>query len=285
MSTSTPSRYCRLKYFNTIFVCGTDEYGTATETKAQEEGVSCQQLCDKYHALHASVYKWFNIGFDHFGRTTNSKHKKIAQDIFLKLHDKKLLHEECVQQHFCMQCERFLSDRFVEGICPLCGFLDARGDQCDGCGKLLNAIDLIQPKCKNDGSTPVIKESTQIFLELNNLQDRCEKFIEKSSSHGFWSSNARVIAQSWLKEGLRARCITRDLQWGTPVPLEEFKKKVLYVWFDAPIGFVGVFLCRLIASYMSITAEYTDSWELWWKDPKNVELYQFMGFLLFLLLN
>lgn len=160
---------------------------------------------------------------------------------------------------------RFLADRYVEGTCPHCKYDDARGDQCDACGKLLNATDLVNPRCKLDGNAPITKDSNHLFLDLAKLQPEIEAAFKQSSVDGMWSANGINITQSWLKEGLRPRCITRDLKWGTPVPLEGYEDKVFYVWFDAPIG------------YPSITANYTDEWEKWWKNPENVKLYQFMG--------
>ena len=141
-----------------------------------------------------------------------------------------------MSQLFCEKCQRFLADRYVEGVCPLCKYPDARGDQCDGCGKLLNATDLISPRCKLDGTPPIVRESNHMFLNLPELQSDCEAFVAKNSETGFWTSNGKHITATWLKEGLKPRCITRDLKWGTPVPLDSMKEKVLYVWFDAPIG-------------------------------------------------
>lgn len=167
---------------------------------------------------------------------------RIAQDIFTTIHKNDLLTTETVQQLYSENHQRFLADRFVEGTCPNCGFTDARGDQCDGCGKLLNAIELINPRSKLDGSTPIIKSSEHMFLNLPVLQSQCESWAEEQSKKGFWTANGKNITFSWMKEGLKPRCITRDLKWGTPVPLDSMKGKVLYVWFDAPIGYVKCFL-------------------------------------------
>ncbi|KAK9461754.1 tRNA synthetases class I (M)-domain-containing protein, partial [Lipomyces oligophaga] len=265
LSADVFARYMKARAVNTLFVCGTDEYGTATETKALEDGVTPKQLCDKYHVIHKEVYDWFNIGFDKFGRTTTPQQTEIAQQIFKDLDDNGFLEEQSMTQLYCEKHDGFLADRFVEGICPRCGYEDARGDQCDVCGNLLNPFELIQPRCKIDGTTPIPKDSKHIFLSLNKLQPELEKWIEKSSELGNWSRNGKVITESWVKEGLHPRCITRDLKWGTPVPLETYKDKVLYVWFDACIG------------YVSITANYTDKWKLWWQQPDKVKLYQFMG--------
>ncbi|KAI9297528.1 methionyl-tRNA synthetase [Neoconidiobolus thromboides FSU 785] len=265
LSADVFARYCRISGENYLYICGTDEYGTATETKALEEGVSCQELCDKYNKIHQEVYKHFEIDFDYFGRTTTEQQTVIAQDIFMKLHENGFTHQETVSQLYCEKCERFLADRYVEGTCPKCQYNDARGDQCDQCGTLLNASELIKPRCKLDSNSPVLRDSTHIFLDLPNLQTDCENFVNNSSEKGKWTTNGKTITKSWLKEGLKPRCITRDLKWGTPVPLEEMKNKVFYVWFDAPIG------------YLSITANYTKEWEKWWKNPEQVELFQFMG--------
>ncbi|RWS29485.1 Methionine--tRNA ligase: cytoplasmic-like protein [Leptotrombidium deliense] len=263
LSADVFARYCRLRNYNVIYICGTDEYGTATETKAIQLGVTPQQICDKYHKIHADVYEWFNISFDKFGRTTTEQQTKIAQDIFWKVYNNGYCLEESVEQQFCEKCDRFLADRLVEGTCPLCNYDDARGDQCDKCGKLLDPMDLKNPRCKTCSNTPIVKSSKHLFLDLPKLQPQLEEWFEKNCDS--WTQTARVIAKAWLKEGLKPRCITRDLKWGTPVPLEGYSDKVFYVWFDAPIG------------YLSISANYTEDWEKWWKNPSDVELYQFMA--------
>ena len=257
-------------------MCGTDEYGTATETKALEEGVTPRQLCDKYNKLHAEIYDWFEIGFDIFGRTSTEQQKKITQDIFRRLYENDFLVERTSRQPYCEKHKSFLADRFIEGTCPKCGYDDARGDQCDSCGSVdYEPLDLKKPRCKVDpDTTPVARDTRHIHLKLDKLQPRIEEWFEKASKNGAWSRNGSVITESWLRQGLRDRGITRDLKWGTPIPLDVFaneedkeiyKDKVFYVWFDACIG------------YVSITANYTEEWEKWWRDPENVQLYQFMG--------
>ena len=166
LSADVFARFCRLRHYNTLFICGTDEYGTSTETKALEEGLSCQDICDKYHKLHSEIYQWFDIGFDHFGRTTTPKQTAIAQDIFWQLHKSGNLIEDAMDQLHCDKCDRFLADRFVEGICPLpgCGYEDARGDQCDACGKLINAIELKEPRCKLCSCRPQVQTSKHVFI-------------------------------------------------------------------------------------------------------------------------
>ncbi|KAI8924511.1 hypothetical protein BC831DRAFT_498466 [Entophlyctis helioformis] len=237
LSADVFARYARLRGYNVLYIAGTDEYGTATETKAIEEKMSCKDLCDKYYKFHDESYKWFGIDFDKFGRTTTPQQTEIAQDIYLKLEK---------------------NGHVIEDT-------DARGDQCDGCGKLLNAIELKNPRCKLDGASPSVRDSRHLFLNLTGQQPKLEEWFKKTSMEGSWSANSQTITNSWLKEGLKPRCITRDLKWGTPVPRKGYENKVFYVWFDAPIG------------YLSITATYTPEWKQWWRNPKDVQLYQFMG--------
>lgn len=302
------ARYCRLRDYETFYVSGTDEYGTATETKALEEKKTPQQICDEYHKIHADVYSWFNIFFDEFGRTTTDIQTKLAQEMFLKLERNNYLFQETVEQLYCVACDRFLADRFVEGVCPYCQYEDARGDQCDKCGKLVNAIDLKEPKCKSCKNAPKIRESKHFFFDLAKLQEPLKDWFnetisrqapppkplqatssgDSSTTHenvdGFsqtadrkqelnlsdthWTNTARAITETWLRDGLKPRCITRDLKWGTRVPYAGCENKVFYVWFDAPIG------------YLSISAKHTDQWEKWWKGEEaqqQVELFQFMA--------
>ncbi|KAK8797092.1 hypothetical protein WA158_004302 [Blastocystis sp. Blastoise] len=275
LSADVFARYCRERKVNCIYICGTDEYGTATETKAQQENLTPRQICTKYHKLHREIYKWFDISFDYLGRTSTENPREdkewpqtqIAQDIFKKLYDNNKLVEQSTEQVYCEQCGRFLADRFIEGTCPVCGYDKAGGDQCDKCGNLLNAVDLINPICKVGGKEHKVQKrsTTHLFLNLPELEDRLREWVNTTSVEGEWTDNATFITNSWLSNGLKPRCITRDLKWGTPVPLKGYEDKVFYVWFDAPIG------------YISITANYTKDWKQWWQNPKNVELYQFMG--------
>ncbi|CAD5113631.1 DgyrCDS2793 [Dimorphilus gyrociliatus] len=257
--------FCRLRTYNSLYICGTDEYGTASETKALKEKITEKELCDKYNALHREIYEWFNIDFDSFGRTTTEKHTEIAQSIFWEIYNNKNVIKDEMEQLFCPTCSKFLADRFVTGGCPFCKYEDARGDQCDGCGKLMNAVELINPKCSICKEAPQVKKTNHLFLDLPKLQDEVDKYLDESFDKGIWTSNAQSISKIWIRDGLKPRCISRDLKWGVTVPLEGYRDKVFYVWYDAPIG------------YISITANYTDEWEKWWKNPEKVQYVEFMA--------
>ncbi|MEM4554626.1 MAG: methionine--tRNA ligase [Candidatus Anstonellaceae archaeon] len=265
LSADVFARYCRSRGYPTLFVCGTDEYGTATEAKALEEGISPQELCDRYHQIHRKIYEWFGISTDIFGRTTTPLHTQITHEIFLALYKNGYIKEDEIVQAYDEKADMFLADRFIEGTCPHCGYEQARADQCDKCGRLLNFDELINPISKLTKTTPVKRTSRHLFIDLPEIEKQLEEWIEKTSKEGFWSENSYKISKAWLSEGLKKRCITRDLKWGVPVPLPGWEKKVFYVWFDAPIG------------YISITANFTSDWRSWWQNPNEVLLYQFMG--------
>ena len=265
LSADVFARFCRSKGYETLYICGTDEYGTATETRALKEGVSPRELCDRYHAIHRDIYRWFEIEFDHFGRTSTPLQTEIVQDIFHKVDEAGYINEHEVEQLYCPTCRRFLADRFVEGTCPNCGHDGARGDQCDNCQTLLDPTELIKPRCGVCGTTPEVKRTKHLYIDLPKALPLLEAWMEKASSEGFWANNAIQMTRSWIRDGLKERCITRDLEWGIPVPKEGYEHKVFYVWFDAPIG------------YISITANTTDEWRSWWHDPEHVELFQFIG--------
>ncbi|MDY4888278.1 MAG: methionine--tRNA ligase [Sphaerochaetaceae bacterium] len=265
LSADVFARFCRLRGYETLYVCGTDEYGTATETRALMEGVSPRELCDRYHAIHEEIYKWFNISFDYFGRTSTEKQTEIVQGIFNEVDRNGYITEEEIEQLYCPDCKRFLADRFVEGTCPKCGAQGARGDQCDSCQSLLDPTDLIDPYCSVCHTTPIVKKTRHLYLDLPKILPLLESWKNEASVKGFWANNALQVTNSWIRDGLKERCITRDLKWGIPVPRKGFEDKVFYVWFDAPIG------------YISISANYTEDWEKWWKDPEGTELFQFIG--------
>ncbi len=265
LSADVFARFCRQRGYETLYVCGTDEYGTATETRALEEGITPRELCDRYNTTHTEIYQWFNISFDKFGRTSTPEHTEITQDIFLKLDANGYIKEKTTVQLYCERDERFLADRYVRGTCPHCGYGEARGDQCENCGKLLDPSELVEPRCSVCGTTPVPKETSHLYIDLPAIRPRLEKWMDKASDEGHWAHNAVQMTRSWIRDGLRERSITRDLKWGIPVPKDGFREKVIYVWFDAPIG------------YISITATLTKEWQKWWKNPEEVRLYQFIG--------
>lgn len=265
LSADVFARYCRSSGYETLYICGTDEYGTATETKALEEGVSPKELCDRYYVVHDEIYKWFGITFDHFGRTSRPEQTEIVQGIFKNVDKNGYIFESTIDQLYCNSCERFLADRYVRGTCPHCGYEDARGDQCENCGKLLDPTELVEPRCGTCGATPVVKKTKHLYLDLPAILPKLQKWMDKAMVEGFWARNAIQMTKSWIRDGLKERAITRDLKWGIPVPKEGFEGKVFYVWFDAPIG------------YISMTKDYTEDWESWWKNPDEVELFQFIG--------
>ena len=265
LSADVFARFCRSKGYETLYICGTDEYGTASETRALQEGVTPRELCDRYHAIHREIYKWFNISFDYFGRTSTPLQTEIVQHIFNQVDKNGYISEKESEQLYCPECKRFLADRYVTGTCPHCGDIGARGDQCDKCGTLLDPTELIEPKCSVCGHTPIVKKTKHLYINLPKALPQLQAWMEKASVDGFWAKNAVQITNSWIRDGLQERCITRDLKWGIPVPKKGYEDKVFYVWFDAPIG------------YISITANATENWEYWWRDPENTDLFQFIG--------
>ncbi|MCX7026840.1 MAG: methionine--tRNA ligase [Spirochaetes bacterium] len=269
LSADVFARFCRLRDYDTLYICGTDEYGTATETKALEEGVSPRELCDRFHALHRDIYSWFGISFDKFGRTSASEQTEITQSIFLDLDKNGYITEQTLEQLYCDHCGRFLADRYVKGTCPSCGYEGARGDQCEHCGKLLDPTDLIGPKCSTCGAEPHPKSTTHLYIDLPAIKPILEPWMKSASEKGFWAKNAVQMTQAWLRDGLKPRAITRDLKWGIPVPKKGFENKVFYVWFDAPIGYISM--------TAALGAEMGFDWKTWWQNPDEVELFQFIG--------
>jgi methionyl-tRNA synthetase len=267
LSADVFSRYCRQAGFETLYICGTDEYGTATETKALEEGITPKELCDRFHVIHRDIYQWFGIAFDKFGRTSAPEQTEITQQMFLDLDANGFIVEQTIEQLFLPSKQMFLADRYVRGTCPSCGYKEARGDQCESCGKLLEPTELLGPWTPlAPGEALVIKPTRHLYIDLPKLKDRLEAWIGEASERGHWARNAVKMTEAWIRDGLKPRAITRDLKWGIPVPKDGFREKVFYVWFDAPIG------------YISMTAALRpDTWKTWWQNPGNVELYQFIG--------
>ncbi len=261
------ARYCRLKGYETLFIGGTDENGTPTEVAAREVGVAPQKLVDEFHKIQKSIYDWFLISYDNFSRTSKPIHHKTTKVFFKEIYDKGFITEKEIKVPFCKNCNMTLPDRYVEGICPNCNYEKARGDQCDKCTKLLDPVDLKKPKCKICGTEPKPKKTKHLFLEFGRLQSDLEKWI-KSSKH--WNEQVTALAMGWIHEGLKSRCITRDLKFGVQVPMPGYEDKIFYVWFDAPIG------------YISSTKEWAENmrhpgeWENFWKNPE-AKIYNFLG--------
>lgn len=268
LSADVFARYSRLKGDDVLYICGTDEYGTATETKAQEAGKTPRELCDYYHSLHAKIYEWFGIAFDYFGRTSIKEHTEVTQEIFRELYKNGYIKEHESEQFFCSKCNRFLADRYVVGECPNCGN-EAKGDQCDFCGKLLEPTELKDATCSTCHTKPTLKKTKHLYIDLPSILPKYNEWLEKTLKVSSWSNNAIQVTKGWIKEGLQERAITRDLKWGIPVPLAGYEHKVFYVWFDAPIG------------YISLTKHYTQevgsNWATWWLDSPDVRLFQFIG--------
>ncbi|MFC2175056.1 methionine--tRNA ligase [archaeon] len=253
------TRYLRLKGIETIYICGTDEHGTATELAAEKAGVTPEQWCTDYHKLHKSDYEWFDIEFTHFGRTSSPSNHELTQYIFKKNYDAGNVFEKDVEQLYCENCKRFLSDRYVKGTCPTCGE-ETDADQCDACGALQEPKELKSPKCVVCGHGAVLQTSKHLFLDLPKFAPQLKEWL---GTKGFWAPNVKNWALS-LVDDLKPRCITRDLKWGVDVPLEGFEDKVFYVWFDAPIG------------YIAITKDSGLDWHDWWT-ADDVRLVHFLG--------
>ena len=261
------ARYLRLTGNDVAYICGSDEHGVAIPMRAKKEGVSPQEIIDKYHTIIKQSFKDFGISFDNYSRTSSKIHHKTASDFFIDLHKKGDFIEEVTAQLYDAEANQFLADRFVVGTCPKCGFEESYGDQCEHCGTSHNGTDLINPKSAITGNTPTLKETKHWFLPL----DKHESFLREWILDGHksdWKSNVLGQVKSWIDDGLRPRAVTRDLEWGIPVPVDGGEGKVLYVWFDAPIG------------YISSTKEWAEregkNWEDYWKD-KNTKLVHFIG--------
>ncbi|MEM9077607.1 MAG: methionine--tRNA ligase [Bacteroidota bacterium] len=261
------ARYLRLKGHDVAFICGSDEHGVAIPMKAKKEGVSPKEIIDKYHGIIKKSFTDFGITFDNYSRTSAQIHHKTASDFFKKLYDQDDFIEETTEQLYDEEAQQFLADRFVVGTCPVCGHHEAYGDQCENCGSSLNATDLINPKSAITGTVPSLKKTKHWFLPLDRYEDFLKEWILEGHKED-WKPNVYGQCKSWIDDGLKPRAVTRDLDWGIPVPVKDAEGKVLYVWFDAPIG------------YISSTKEWAEregkDWEPYWKD-KGTKLLHFIG--------
>ena len=256
-------RYLRLKGEDVLYICGSDEHGVPVTIRARKEGCTPQEVVDRYNRIIKDSFEEFGISFDVFGRTTSETHRKTASDFFRKLYDKGEFVEQESEQYYDEEAKTFLADRYITGECPHCHAEGAYGDQCEKCGTALSPEELINPKSTVSGSVPVMKKTKHWYLPLDKHQQWLEPWITKD--HTEWRSNVMGQCKSWFDMGLKPRAVSRDLDWGIPVPVEGAEGKVLYVWFDAPIG------------YISNTKDLRpDDWELWWKSP-DTRLVHFIG--------
>lgn len=256
------SRYLRLKGKDVLFICGSDEHGVPVTIRARKEGCSVQEVVDRYHRLIKQSFEDFGISFDIYSRTTSDTHRRHASDFFRTLYEKGEFLEKETEQYYDEEAKTFLADRYITGECPHCHSAGAYGDQCEKCGKDLSPTELINPESKVSGSKPVLRKTKHWYLPLDKHQEWLQPWIE---SHPEWRSNVSGQCKSWFDMGLQPRAVSRDLDWGIPVPVEGAEGKVLYVWFDAPIG------------YISNTKELLpDTWEQWWKS-EDTRLVHFIG--------
>ncbi len=230
-------RYQRLQHRNVLFICGSDEHGVAITISAEKEKSTPTAIINKYHEANKSAFQQFGIQFDNYSRTSLPIHHETSKEFFLDLKKKDFLREKEEEQFFDPEAKMFLPDRYVEGICPNCGYDKARGDQCDNCGKYYDQLDLKEPKSLITGKTPVVKKTKHWYFKLGDFQKKLEEYVEKHAKD--WKDNVLQQTRSWLKEGLQDRAVTRDLSWGIPVPVEGAEGKVIYVWFDAVLGYIS----------------------------------------------
>ena len=264
------ARFMRMMGNEVLYICGTDEHGTTSEVGALKAGMNVQAYCDMNHKRHAKTYKDFELSFDFFGRTSTEQNKEMTYHIFEQLDKNGFIEEKTIKQVYSIDDEMFLADRYITGTCPYCGYDKARGDQCENCTKVLEPTELIDARSSISGSKNLeVRETKHLFLNLPKLEGELASWLK--TKEPFWPDVAYTIAQKWLKEGLKERCITRDLKWGFKVNKEGYEDKVFYVWFDAPIGYIG------------ITKQWADerpserNWKDWWQNPKEVRHVEFMG--------
>ena len=261
------ARFLRIKGNDVAFICGSDEHGVPITLKAKKENSTPQKIVDRYHKIIKDSFDEFGISFDNYSRTSNKIHHKVASDFFMRLNDKNCFEEKETDQYYDSKENQFLADRFIIGTCPKCGHSESYGDQCEKCGASLNPSDLISPRSAISGDKPDLKKTKHWYLKLDQFQDFLSDWILIKNKDS-WKSNVIGQCKSWLDEGLKPRAVTRDLDWGVPVPISNAEGKVLYVWFDAPIG------------YISSTIEWAEknkiNWEKFWKDSKT-ELVHFIG--------
>jgi len=261
------ARYQRMAGENVLMVSGSDQHGTPITVSAEAEGITPEEVADRYHKLNSESLAKMGISYDMFSKTHNPDHFEVVHDIFLKLFEKNYIYKRKLLAPYCPKCDRFLPDRYIEGTCPNCAYTDARGDQCDGCGKTLDADELMEPRCKLCGTTPKQKETEQFYLRLTHLEGPLWNMLE-GKNH--WRPSVIGLTKGWLEEGLEDRAITRDLKWGVPIPLDGNDKKCIYVWFEAVIGYLSCTkqVCARLGK--------PDMWKDFWYD-KDARIYYFLA--------
>ena len=261
------SRYNRLIGNEVLMVSGSDQHGTPITVSAEKHGMTPEAYADKYHEINKKAIEDMGIEFSLFNKTHCPTHFEVVQKIFTDLKDREYIYPKETNQYYCPKCQRFLPDRYVEGVCPKCGAEKTRSDQCDNCGTTFEPGDLLEPYCTLCGSTPEIRPTEHFFLKLSAFTDRLKEYV---ADKDYWRSNVKTFTKNWIDEGIHDRAITRDMSWGVPIPVEGWEDKVIYVWFEADIG------------YLSASVEYSrmigkpDYWEAFWKDPE-VKSYYFIG--------
>lgn len=266
------ARFLKQQGAEVLFICGTDEHGTPAEIAAQEEGLDIQTYCEKMYFKQKEIYNGFNIQFDYFGRSSSETNKKLTKKIFLQLENNGFITEKNIEQVYSIDDKRFLPDRYVNGTCPHCKYEKARGDQCDQCGRLLDPTDLLNPQSSISGSFNLeIKKERHLFFEMAKLELQLKSWLVTNIHK--WPAFAMSVAKKWLTEGLQARCISRDLDWGVPIPKNGYENKVFYVWFDAPMAYISI-----TQDWAKEVCNNPNDWERWWKKDLNETTYvQFMA--------
>jgi methionyl-tRNA synthetase len=262
------ARYHRLRGNQVLMVSGSDSHGTAITIEADAQGIPPRELFEHYHHRFVNTQRDIGISYDLYTHTDTENHHHIAQEFFSKLYERGYLYQETQRQLYSEAEDRFLADRFVEGTCPICGYEEARGDQCDQCGNLLDALDLINPRSKTDGSQPVIRETDHYFFDLPKFSDRLLKYLDEHQNH--WRPNVINFTRNFIESGLIGRAVTRDVQWGIDVPLEGWEDKRIYVWFEAVMGYISA------SVEWSHNRNQPDAWKDWWYNPE-ARIYNFIG--------
>lgn len=263
-------RYQRSKKSDVLFICGSDEHGVAITVSAEKEKSTPQAIVDRYHPANKDAFDQFGMSFDNYSRTSLPLHHQTAQEFFSEFHRRGILKEKTEKQLYCDKDRMFLADRYVEGTCPNCNYPQARGDQCENCGTWLNQTELRDPKCKICGTTPVVRETSHWYFPLGEYQARLEKYIKERDQRDGWKDNVLRYCEGWFKDGLQDRAVSRDLSWGVPVPVKGYEKKVIYVWFDAVLGYISS------SKEWALKQGEPDEWKKYWQD-ETTKYVAFIG--------